>query len=522
MFLFLVYFSLSASNFVTFDITELGSVDIFNMDTMREVLPLVDHFALFVVDNDYSTKSVSTRSIAATASSFLYPDIIVGLAIGSTIPDIIESVHAQYPFVLCFHYGKLITYFEMPFSEECVIKQLKSVFLPPKQIVESLSELSQFVSESGYTIIARTNTYDDAHKYMLSSLYDLSLCHIIVAKDRVFEQMDMQNASFALFRGDDLVIVPCNNSLESLRMAMRPNYSYLTEEDFANTETLTCAIIYPNMNLDEEFHDTLFQLSTEFPQYRWGISDEDTLIYTANAFDYKVEEFPDFGVFNYELGFYYPTKSMFSGHQINATWGEKVRDFLHKVQDGSIKKQYLSEQAPEVQEDPLFTKIVGSTFESFVNDPEKDSIVMFITGEKAKGKSDVLQNIAHELNEKGITSIKFGYINFLMNAGEFFPQILQATHIQYYRHNSNETYPMLQTINENGIKRFLKENVGLDIDVMDPNPDDLYSERISVENSFQRFTPENQKFASDFLDNITSKISKFEKPEQAANQEEIL
>ena len=514
MFFNLLIFVLSSSNFVTFDSTEFGAVDLYNMETMKEVLPLVDNFALFVVQDDYSTKSISTRSIAASISSFLYPNVIIGLSVGSDIPEIIESVHAQYPYILCFNRGKIITYFEMPFSEECILKQLTSIFLPPKQIVESINELSQFISESGYTIISRVNTYEDSHKYMLSALYDLSLCNIIIAKDKVFEQMEMNNASFALFRGDDLVIVPCNNSFESLLNAMKPNYAYLSEDDFADKESIICAVIYPNMQLDEEFHDTLFELSTKFPQYRWGISDEDTIMYVANAFDYTLEEFPDFGVFNYELGFYYPTKSLFSGLQINSTWGEKVTDFLHQIENGSIKKQYLSEPIPEEQKDPLFTKIVGKTFESFVSDPEKDSIVMFITGEKAQGKSDVLQKIAHELNEKGITSIKFGYINFLSNAGEFFPQIIQTTHIQYYKHNTNESYPMLQTMNENGMKRFLKEVAGLDIEVQDPNPDDLYNERIGIENSISKFNQENARYASEYLDSINAKIAKLENPEQ--------
>lgn len=518
MFFFL--FSLVASTFITFDGKDMGAIDVFNNESIHQVIELGGDFALLVVDDDYSQESYIARNIFASAASAFVESILFGLINAKHIPEYLENCELKAPFILCFRGGEVITGFEAALDDNYCIFQIKSIFLEPKEFVPSLDELNSYVTNLDYTIIARGKSYYDAHNMMLNVLPDLETCGIICAKDSVFKEMGMADASFALFRRDDTVIVPFENSTESLLYASKTYYSYFDDDDFTTKDTIFAAVIQPEeLKEDDEFHENMLKVAEKFPNFRFGICDDTTTPYTERVIDHKFGEFPDFAVFNYEVGFFYPT-SQFAGIDINSTWADMVIDLLTGIENGTVKKMFLSEEIPETQEDPLYTKLVGKTYKEFINSTDKDAIIMYIEGESSKGKSEIFQKVAHELNESGIDSIRFAHINILSNSDDAIPELVQMPHVEYYKHGANDSVPMFSHLDEQGLKRFIKKNSGLNIEVEEITPEAGWEEVDIIENAKIRFSDRIVKYADRHIEELKAILPPRPEPAPEENETE--
>ena len=509
--MFFLFISLVFSVFIPYESTDIPALDYYNNETLNEVFDSSNEFVLLVVDesdDETSDKSYDAKDVFAIVASEFSSDLDFGFTELKYVPEYAEDFDLDAPFIVCMRDGGIVAAFSADINENACIEQINSLYFEPKSVATDIEELNMQIKNTYYTIIARENTYYDAYTAMINSFPSIGLCSIILATDDVFEQMGMSDAFMALFRKDDTVIAPCENSTESLLNATVPYYTYISDNDLSDNEREIAAIIIPDdFAIDDEFRDNLLNVAEMFPDFKFGITNEKLLSIITSVVDHEIVSSPDFAVFNYDLGYFYPT-SNFSGISINETWSNMVVDLLTGIENKAVPMLYMSEEVPEEQEDPLFTKIVGKTFKDFIYNKEKDSIIMFVEGDKNDENLEVFRQLAYDLNESEINSIQFGYTDIFTNSDSEFPEFIRLPHVEFYRKGNKHSTPMFDHTNYNGLRRFIKSAGKVNIEVQPISEDEGWEEIDEINEKMDSYTPRTQKIAKKHIKTIKSSLQR--------------
>lgn len=504
MFSFLI--SLGLSIYLPYSDTERIAIQFWDNETINNYSANIPNFALLVVNPNDPDNTYGALASFASAGSLVSKDIVIGYTYPSEIQEIMESFEGQLPIVMCISNGQVFTSFELPSQETYILKQLDSIFYGPMDMLESPEDCNKYLTNLDYTIIARANNIDDAMYLLEISLPQLGTCGIILGSTKMFETIGAADYPFAIFRRDDLVIAPIENSTESLLNASIPYYAIFSDEDFADPETIVVGLMNPDMVENQEISDALFEISTKFPEVKVGIITDQQMNYAYRMIDYIPEKFPALAIFNFEQGYYYST-GFLQNITIGPEWTEKVVDLLNGILNGTVKKMLLSEDIPQTQENPNFVKVVGKNFDEFISDNEKSSCIMFINGNKIDGFSDVFEEIANEFNKNGTDKIKFGFFNILTNAAESMPRLLRVPHVELFIAGKNKSVPMLDILNRNGFIRFLAENLPeLNIEAPKMENEDGWSLIRIYSKNLNQYGGKDRELLENYINELTKKM----------------
>lgn len=212
--------------------------------------------------------------------------------------------------------------------------------------------------------------------------------------------------------------VPLDNSYGTV---MTPIFSVLTTEAVKNIDDskLPAFYIFYNGNNDKQLKKELFDIAYDYREkYKFGMIkyvpdktelnnfkiNEDNLpalVHLANDKKYRLAEL---------------TKST-------------LKQFLKEYEKGTVKPFVRSEAVPDEQKD--LKKVVGATHDAFVNDKERDTLLVY--GSEKCGFCRELLPVLEKIAEKtkNNSKVKIGYINMYENDVESFSVKAYPTIVLY-------------------------------------------------------------------------------------------
>lgn len=497
--MFLLFFSFASSIYIQHSATENSLNHYWDNETIDSYAQEVEKFALVVINPGDEQTSYQALATLATSGSYLAKEIVTGYTFPSEVPYLMQSTNLPLPVVFCMQRGAVFTSFEMPLDDTYVIKQIETVFTGPKDLINSLEDMNKYLTNLDYTLICRSTNIDVAMEMIYDSIPYLGTCGLVIGSSALFEQLEAADSPLALFRRDDLVVIPILNTSESLVNNSAPYYSLLSDDDFADPEMIVVGLLNPDMVETTEINDAMYEIATKFPQMKVGIISDLQMNYANGMMDHIPQQYPDLVVMNYEKGIFYPTGSL-ENITIGPEWTQKTIEILEAVQDGKTQPMYLTEIPVAQQKDPYFVKVVGSEFENFISDKEKSTVMVFINGDAQDGVSEDISAVAAELHKNGTTGVKFAHFNAIRNAAKNLPRFIRMPHVELYVAGTGKSISMLDAINRDGILRFLSEHLpNLNIEAPPMDPDTGFALYDMYTRSLSQFGEEDQNMIREYI-----------------------
>jgi hypothetical protein len=190
--------------------------------------------------------------------------------------------------------------------------------------------------------------------------------------------------------------------------------------------------------LDDQFnrtrHEVLYTLGQRYQSVRFGVLiRKDFRILERVNLSQSIP--PDFLIFSLASGARYPTRAM-EGLNITAPeWLNRAVGYIEQVLNGTIEPIYISEQPDAGADLGALVRLVGTTYEEFVNDTEHDVVVFYYRAiESAKAALDEFRAAADEVLRNGTKTIKFGFTNADKNGcPRGFPAFINTPHVEMFR-----------------------------------------------------------------------------------------
>jgi hypothetical protein len=165
----------------------------------------------------------------------------------------------------------------------------------------------------------------------------------------------------------------------------------------------------------------------------------------------------------YYVGGYYPTDTMRGLDLTDPEWGVRMSEYATAVLNESLPIYYQSEKPDLSDRDGLITRLVGSTFQEFVENNTTDTVVLFYAATEPENISSEFEEAVTAVYKGGTTSIKFAHINIWRNAcRRRFPSLISnPLVVMFPANNASVTIPYLGALEKVSLLRFFKARASL-------------------------------------------------------------
>jgi hypothetical protein len=139
-------------------------------------------------------------------------------------------------------------------------------------------------------------------------------------------------------------------------------------------------------------------------------------------------------------------------------WGIRISEYGNGVLNESLPIYYQSEKPELSDRDGLIIRLVGSTFESFLDENETDIVVLFYAAPQPENLSAEFEEAVTTVYKGGTRTIKFGQINVWKNACQrrFPPLLSNPLIVMFPAGDGSVAIPYLGQLKPVPILRFLK------------------------------------------------------------------
>lgn len=505
MILFYFFLSFSSSVFVPFKKTILPALKELNSTSFYEYKPdkkiLV---ALVLPDNVQYEQQALMLSVFSSIIPIYSHIANFAFLRSSSVPPIFKKVPISPPVVCILFDGKLALVCPLPQSETTLAFFVGSWIDPEPNLVKTKEELYQSLGgiplallvregrEISFLNEGRPNSLNlETRAIMMCSevLPFIENCIIVRVSDIFMSELNLKNnndiVDFALYKLSDHTIVPLPNQKDmagTIYNATKPYYSILTDFLVTRSSDVFAAYILPDNQESSDVNDgdlfLKYDISTNQKYekaFRFVISPNITRNFISQIVRETING-PDFIVFSYSDGYYYPNDGTLKNLLItDPRWKEEAEKYLNSIIEHKIEKKFFSQKQNDKNDGKIGSalyKLVGTNYKQFVEDPDKDVAILFIDNEESddtKNTLSVLNSTINEIfngkNEKEIESstISFGYININENSSPLhYPPITTVPQFMLFPAKNKTDVKLMFTSYENiNFNRFLNKSMTL-------------------------------------------------------------
>ncbi|KAK8884036.1 hypothetical protein M9Y10_043139 [Tritrichomonas musculus] len=295
-----------------------------------------------------------------------------------------------------------------------------------------------------------------------ASLYLGNLDIVVCDKNLLSQYFQIKEGEIGIYRSEDRTIKSVQPTFDAIFEGSIPSFRRFVTTDFREPNSTFLAFLGVNQNDEQslssysnDIDDLLYELSTQFPQFIIGYLEPKLHYIARHATLQNFKTLPTMISFSTHDRSYFPYEhgSLFQLPFSKDKWLNDAKFYLTQISKGKIKRKYHSEPVPKTNKSDPVEKIVGSTYDSFMNDKKHDLYVMFI---KSNGGScnDALEEFRKAA--KIAKNIRFGVIDAYLNSSpREFPHIITLPYVRFYpsKNHSNST-PFLQLMNQNNFLRY--------------------------------------------------------------------
>jgi hypothetical protein len=462
--------SFSISVFIPYSLTAMPHFPDFNTSYSR--LPFTHGsrtVAVVIPDAKPQSRFVNAILNDFSTASELFTRFAQFLSFRESNLQLPAKFNITAPYLLFFDKQQLRMFHAFPQEPETLALSFLENLTPDRSSVQSLPQLYAHLGVYPLTVITQIG-YAERAREIIRSVPEISVhCNVIEAAEELFYGLNLEGATFALFRSADQAIVPMEPTPIGLSRASVPFYSRLTPQIFQRSEIFAA---YIDEKYDEQRHSRMFELASRHPGFHFGVLEEreigvfEPVNFSANR--------RDFVVFSPGLKCVWPSQKMGLdiGHR---EWEKRAEQYLIEIETEKLQPVCVSEAAENGLVGNL-TKIVGAKYDEFIDDRDHDVVVFY---RNAEGENEtelrMFREFANEIVEEGVATFKFGFVNAESNGpgGRGYPLFIRLPHVEMFPAAAKSTVaPMLAPFTKQGLRRFLKEYAslpnGLDVEPMSP------------------------------------------------------
>ena len=367
------------------------------------------------------------------------------------------------PAIYLFLKGIVFASYPYPDEDISFLRLCELVIKPPTHSIKTLHELYSEIGTGPFTMLATSENIPLARLLQYKIGAQMGIVELLNVEGSILLALGVSNTSLALVRKEDMDVVSIDMNADSIYEASNPVYRILITSDITGQDDIVFALICDDF--DENEKEYLFQLGIRYPNFIIGYGNEVSDYIQKFNHPPNGDNSHEVVVFNLPQGMYYNTSKYFaklSNLPFNVeNWVAASTKMLNDIVEGKLEPNYLTEDPPDPTEnDPYVTKVVGSTYESFVMDPNHDVIVLYKRENCPHCTKFFPQfsKFAKECADLNLTFLKFGFIDVSKNAASIkYPYMPGVPHVQIFpAKNKTDDNPLRGGRDRNALLRLIK------------------------------------------------------------------
>lgn len=415
--------------------------------------------------------------------------------------------------------GFLMGCYPYPSTDSPILYLLDLILNGEGNVVQNMTALCKEIGPGPFTIFSPVSKINDAKflQYRIGS--QMGPVHVVPVNNMVLNNLGIKEDSLALFRREDLYSVPIKFDLNEVYLASYPVFRNLGSKDLMEPDKIIFALIANK--LTDEYSDFLFEVGLRHKNFIVGfVPTKSEFIPSISTTSQKVFPLdkPSIAVFNIDKNIHYDTHDFFGELEnlpfLYSKWLSATNKMLNQIEEKKIQPSFISEEEPEVDPNSNFVKVVGTTYEKFINDPNHDIVVLFKREncEHCQSFFKVLESFSEECAKANVNTIKFGYIDIHKNSAKIrFPYISGVPHIHIFpAKNKTDNDSLRGGHNRDGLIRFIKRYGSYDIP-FEPGPinqGEVAMEVLQLLFTAKEMPQEEQIKALKYIEDMSKYISK--------------
>jgi hypothetical protein len=337
----------------------------------------------------------------------------------------------------------------------------------------------------------------------------LQPCNVLLVRGSVFKDLGFEKEECLLYRHTDRTLVAVRPKLADIYNASFPWGGKLSAEDFDHARLIGG---YTDEKYDPVRHALLYELGKQLPDIRVGVLERADFDNIGRLVP-PVGVVPDFLIMEYYKGAYFPFDGMKGLDISDERWLKRALEYGQGVVNRSIEEKFVSEIASKVSNRGSVTRVTGETYREFVEDPERDVVMLFYAAfDSGNVDTAALEAAAKAMLDEGIETVKFGFINAFRNACRCrMPTMAWNPQLNLFRaDNKTQPVPYLGSMNRGAILRFLKEYAAkpINAEVAHITADDAVREKSLLLEKMQDMHRSLLPYAQKYLGDLNAVIDR--------------
>lgn len=424
---FMIFLFLCNKVFVPFNLPILNKVPRATVFELDKQIEIYEHVVVFIgSQNDpdielFHTIFFDASQFFARNGTFLY----VTAKEGQKYLDKYKNVD---PALLIFKDHKIWLSTAFPKSGSELFYILYQFFKQKVTYINSIPDLMKGLSHFPLTIICSQELLQEAFVVRYQIAVALGFIDIIVTSNEFLENgLNVPSDKIGVFRMEDKCIVPVYPTFYGLFEGVRPYYRKFVEEDFEEPNATFCA--YLGNKMTPLVETILYEFAIKYPKLTFGFVPPEFHDKVRDATLLPLKNIPTFIVFSYQDRSFYP--------QNFEEFDEKrptkiIKQYIDSISDNSIKRKYHTEAVPKDDPKDLVKKLVGLTYQDFLNDTKHDLVVLY-TEPHSEDCEEALIEFTQAAEAMKRTGVRFAYIDSYLNSCPLkFPFFLSKPSLRIY------------------------------------------------------------------------------------------
>lgn len=380
-----------------------------------------------------------------------------------------QAQEVSLPAIVVYFNGIPMGSFPYPDSDGSMLYLFDNILDTTEEPAKTMNELLLRVGPSPFILFAPPNMVKQAMLLQFRAGSQMGPMQVISVEPDLLATLGVDPKSMSLYRKEDGNVVEVTFDLDEVFRASYPVYRLLMPSDLRDPDQIVAGLV--SSDLTEEHRDFLFELGSRFPGFIVGWVGDDIMPYVEQVTHEEYVGHPLFVVFNADAGKHWNPSEWFTPQFLQQdfnvdAWVNAASRMLKKIESGELEEEYLSEEAPEPNDD-VCQKVVGTTYKDFVLDETKD-VVMLYKRQNCPHCDKFFPEykyFAEECKKSGLDFLKFGYIDVSKNSAEIrYPYMPGVPHLYIFpMHNKTGGDALRGGRDRDGLIRWLKRYASKEI-----------------------------------------------------------
>lgn len=308
-----------------------------------------------------------------------------------------------------------------PLEVEVLHHVLRVSILKQSRSASNLDDFYKFYDQFKLTIISTQDKFEHSRELYIKHSFSKGPLGLCIVEPSFFEELGHNPTNFMLYRKSEDVFAEFDGTDDSLNEASLNLVNYEIDR---NTMILKNRLIVTAIHEGDVHPDINFlPVAKKYSKPLYGYLDPDAYGFIINLLEHVKTPKPYITIFNYTGFFVYEPLTDFSQ--------DKLEKYVADVLDGKVSKVFASEKIPSEQNPNNATKLVGVTYEEYLKDDSKDTLI-FYTSIYTEAESELIHNFANYTKENNI-DVRVAYINYDNNScATEFPVFAGFPHCEFF------------------------------------------------------------------------------------------